>query len=167
MPRRRHRRIPWIALHSVGSSASIENGNVRFWLFVATAMAPIGQVPRPMTPPKIDGRVGCDLDLDEPGQPDVATVDRRDVDVHDLIRIGIVEAVVDREATGGVLGLDLVGEDVASSGQGCGVSRVLLVASLDEHHPDVERECGDEEQRDEAPGEEDEDLPAFPGAASC
>ena len=39
-----------IALHSVGSSASIENGNVRFWSLVATAKAPTGQAARPMMP---------------------------------------------------------------------------------------------------------------------
>ena len=47
----------WIALHIVGFNASIPNGNVRFWLLVATAKAPIGQFARPTTPPKIDGRV--------------------------------------------------------------------------------------------------------------
>ena len=46
-----------IALQAVLLRASIENGNVRFWPLVATAKAPMGQFARPITPPKIDGRV--------------------------------------------------------------------------------------------------------------
>jgi len=46
-----------IALQAVGFNASIENGNVKFWLLVATANAPIGHVALPMTPAKMDGRV--------------------------------------------------------------------------------------------------------------
>ena len=59
----------WIALHVVGLSASIENGNVRFWLFVATAKAPIGQLARPMTPPKMEGRVDPTSTSMNPGSP--------------------------------------------------------------------------------------------------
>ena len=69
MPRRRRRRNTAIALHSDGSRASIENGNVRFWSFVATAKAPIGQVARPMTPPKIEGRVDPIWTSMNPGSP--------------------------------------------------------------------------------------------------
>ena len=58
-----------IALHSVGFSASIPNGNVRFWSFVATANAPTGQVARPMIPPKIDGRVDWIWTSMNPGNP--------------------------------------------------------------------------------------------------
>ena len=58
-----------MALHSVGSSASIENGKVRFWLFVATAKAPTGHAALPMIPPKIDGRVASIWTSMKPGSP--------------------------------------------------------------------------------------------------
>src|SRR3954452_13692225 len=47
----------WIALHIVGLRAIIENGNVRSWRFVATAMELTGHCDRPMIPPKIDARL--------------------------------------------------------------------------------------------------------------
>jgi hypothetical protein len=56
-------------LQAVGFSASIENGNVRFWLLVATPIAPIGQFARPMTPPKIEGRVDSICTSMNPGKP--------------------------------------------------------------------------------------------------
>src|SRR5919198_2278472 len=46
----------WTALHAVVFSASIENGNVLFQSFVATAKTPTGQVALPMRPAKIDFR---------------------------------------------------------------------------------------------------------------
>ncbi len=52
-------------------------------------------------------------------------------------------------------------EDVASARKGGRVGRVLLVASLHQHHPNVEGQSRDDEQREERPGEEDENLPSF------
>ena len=67
-------------------------------------------------------------------------MDRGHVDVDDLVRIRIIEAVVARQPTRRVLGVRLVDQDVSSPGKCRGVGRVLLIAPLDEHHPDVERE---------------------------
>jgi len=49
---------------------------------------------------------------------------------------------------------------VPSRGRVC---RVLLVPSLEQHHADVECQCRDDEQREDAPGEEDEDLASLRG----
>ena len=105
-----------------------------------------------------------DLDLDEAGETRVPAVDGRDVDVDAHVRVGVVEAVVAGEVAGRGLGISLGAQDVSRPGQGRGVGSVLLIAPLDEHHADVERERGDDEQRDEAAGKEHEDLPAFAGA---
>ena len=51
--------------------------------------------------------------------------------------------------------------DVAGAGERGGVSGVLLVPSLEQHHAHVERKRRNEEQRDEAAREQDEDLAAL------
>jgi hypothetical protein len=94
-------------------------------------------------------------------------VDRGHIDVHDLVRIRIIEAVVTCQPTCGVLGGNPVDQDVASPGKCRRVRGVLLIAPLDEHHPDIERKGADEEQDEESAGKEDEDLPAFTVTASC
>ena len=58
-------------------------------------------------------------------------------------------------------------EDIARPGQGGGVGRVLLIPSFDQHHPDVEGECGDDEQRQQPAGEQDEDLATLGRSISC
>ena len=153
-------------MHIVGLSASIENGNVRFWLFVATAMAPVGQVARPMTPPKMDGRVDPTSTSMKSGKPDVATVDRRDMDADDLVRIGIVVSVdraISRAATSAATGSR---EDEPRACQGRGVRGILFVAPLDQHAADIERKGGNEQQGDQPTCEQDEDLAALIAAVT-
>ena len=70
------------------------------------------------------------------------------------------------------LGRDSVREDVPSAGECRRVSRVLLVATLHEHHADVECKGCHQEERDKSARKEDEDLAALAGAtdvgaASC
>ena len=43
----------------------------------------------------------------------------------------------------------------------------MLVTSLDEHHPHIEREGSDEQEQQQAASEQDQDLSALIGAASC
>ncbi len=59
----------WIALHAVGSRASIPNGNARSCRLVATAYAPTGQTARPMIPPKMEGRFASIWTSMKPGIP--------------------------------------------------------------------------------------------------
>ena len=94
-------------------------------------------------------------------------MDRWDVDVHDLIGGPVVVAVHPRDVTSRTDGGGLIGQDVPGTRQGGGIGCVLLVAALDEHHPDVEGKGGDQEQRDETACEQDEDLPSLVGTASC
>ena len=63
--------------------------------------------------------------------------------------------------------LGLVREHIASPGESSGVGGILFVAPLHEHHADVERKGGDQEEREQTTREEDEDLTALAGAASC
>jgi hypothetical protein len=99
-----------------------------------------------------------DLDLDEARKAGVPPVNRRDVDVDDLVGIRVVKAVPQRDLSGCGFGCDLVGQHEPGAGQGGGIRGILLVASLQEHHAHVERERGDDQEGDEAPGEQDQNL---------
>ena len=71
-----------------------------------------------------------------------------------------------------VVGRSLIRQHVSSTREGGSIGGVLLVASLDKHHPDVEGERGDQQERDETACEQDQDLAALPasprrGTASC
>ena len=68
-------------------------------------------------------------------------------------------SVVACDLASGRFGLCLIRQHVPCPGKRRGVRRVLLVASLHQHHPDIERERCDQEQGDEGTGEEDEYLP--------
>jgi hypothetical protein len=50
-------------------------------------------------------------------------------------------------------------DDISRPGQGRGVGGVLLGASVEEVLPDVEDDRCDRADRNEPPGEDDEDLP--------
>ena len=64
-------------------------------------------------------------------------------------------------------------QHVSSAREGGSIGGVLLISSLDQHHPHVEGEGGDEQERDETACEQDQDLAALPrvagdgGMASC
>ena len=72
-------------------------------------------------------------------------MDRWDVHVHDLIGGPVVVAVHPRDVASGSDGGGLIGQDVASTRQGGCIGCVLLVASLDKHHADIECERSDQE----------------------
>jgi len=113
-----------------------------------------------------------DLDLDEPRKTHVAAMQRWDVDVDDLVRVRIDEPIHRRDVASRRLRLRRIREDVSSARERRRVSGVLFVASFDEHHPDIERQRRDQQDRDQGTREQDEDLAAFivvvpSGAASC
>ena len=87
-----------------------------------------------------------DLDLDEAREPGVPAVDRRDVDVDDLVGGRVVEPVVEGELTRGGLGVGRIGSARTGRRERGRVGGVLLVAAFDEHHPDVEREGRHQQQ---------------------
>ena len=94
-------------------------------------------------------------------------MERRDEDVDYLVRIGVVVPIHAREIARGVDGPRRIREHVASPGQRRRIGGVLLVTSLDEHHPHIEREGSDEQEQQQAASEQDQDLSALIGAASC
>ncbi len=92
-------------------------------------------------------------------------MDRRDEDVHDLVGRGVIETVHLRDVSRCRLGGGRVGEHVSGAGQRGGVRGVLLVTPFDQHHANVERQRGDQEQDDQSTREEHEDLAALSRAA--
>ena len=119
-----------------------------------------------------------DLDLDESWEL-VPAVHGWDVDRHDLIRVGVVEAVGHSHVTGrldrlvvtrrpGTLPVIVRAlEHEAGARERRGIRGVLLVAPLDQHHAHVERERRNDQQGDNPACEQDEDLTSFDGPTSC
>jgi hypothetical protein len=99
-----------------------------------------------------------DLDLDEAGESGVLAVDRWDEDVDGLVRIGVVEPVLSSQVSGGRLRFRGFRKDETRPRERRGVSRVLLVVSLEQHHSGIERVCREDEEHRHATGKKDEDL---------
>ncbi|HEY3523456.1 MAG TPA: hypothetical protein VGK63_07105, partial [Candidatus Limnocylindrales bacterium] len=102
-----------------------------------------------------------DLDFDEPGDADIASVLRRHVDVDGLARIRVVEPVRLGDPAGRCFRGRFVGQHVPCAGESRRIGSILLVTTFDEHHADVEGKGGDDQQGGQATREEDENLTTF------
>ena len=86
--------------------------------------------------------VSTHLDFDEPRQPTLATVDRRDVDGNDLVRVAVLDPFNLRRSAGRGFGCDRVGEDEpARPGRGVPASAHRALTSM---LPTSNARCGDE-----------------------
>src|SRR5438046_6524493 len=85
-------------------------------------------------------------------------MDRWNKNVDGLVRVGVVEPVHLGEFPGGRLRFRGLTQDETRPSERRRVGRVLLVASLQQHHSRVERERGEDEQPDDPEGKEDQDL---------
>ena len=116
--------------------------------------------------------------MHEAGESGEFAVKRRDVDEDILVGGRVVEVVREDDLARGICcrvapcrgarRVEVGGrEHVPGPGERSGVCSVLLIASLEKDHSDVERESGNEKHDRQGNSEQREDLTAFPGMFSC
>ena len=78
-----------------------------------------------------------------------------------LARVRIVVSVQLRHPARGSPRAWLVRKHVSGARKRGRIGRILLVTTFDEHHADIECQCGDDEEDDQPAGEENQDLTAL------
>ena len=127
---------------------------------VATANAPTGQTYLPMIPAKIEGRVLSICTSMNPGKPAyrpwIGGMWIRTFWFGSASSYPFSRAI--RLAAARAPGSS---EDISGARERGRIGRILLVTTFDEHHSDVECQCGDDEEDDQPAGEENQDLAAL------